>query len=213
MLWYNVSGYIDRKIVIKEKGDNIIMGNKKDVMIKEAYERGFKGERDYRGCAQCAIAAIQDALNIRNDFVYKAASGLAGGAGECTDGSCGGYSGGIMMMSTFFGRTREEEATTKGREDKYVSFRMAAELHDKYVEKYGSILCKDIQKKLFGRSFDLRDDGDKQLFRDAGAHEHDDKCCAVVGDGARWATEIILKEIEKRGMKIEDFKDLIYPKE
>lgn len=188
------------------------MEKKKNEMIKEAYKQGFQGERDYRGCAQCAIAAIQDAFNIRNDFVYKAASGLAGGAGECTDGLCGGYSGGIMMMSLFFGRTRDEEASKKGRQDKYVSFRMAAELHDKFIEKYGTVICKEIHKKIFGRSFNLRDDGDKQLFRDAGAHEDDDKCCAVVGDGASWATEIILKEIENKGLKIEDFEDLIYPK-
>jgi len=68
---------------------------------------------------------VQDALNIQNDFIYKAASGLAGGTGECIDGKCGGVSGGIIAMSTFFGRTREEQGTTKGREDKYVSFRMA----------------------------------------------------------------------------------------
>ncbi len=188
-----------------------MMGKKEKEMIEKAYKHGFEGERNYRGCAQCAIGAIQDALGIKNDFVYKAASGLAGGAGECTDGICGGYSGGIMMMSTFFGRTRDEEATTKGREDKYVSFGMAAELHDIFVKKYGTVICKEIHKKIFGRPFNLRDDGEKQLFRDAGAHEDDDKCCAVVGNGAKWATEIILREIEKRGLKLEDFKDLIYP--
>ena len=185
--------------------------NKQQVLDK-AYEQGFEGERNVRGCAQCAIAAVQDATGIRNDFVYKSASGLAGGAGECTDGICGGYSGGIISMSLFFGRTRQEEATEKGRADKYVSFRMAAALHDKFMEKYGTVICAQIHKKIFGRSFDLRDDEQKQQFRDAGAHERDDACCAVVGDGARWATELILDEIEANGLSLEDFKDLIYPK-
>ena len=126
------------------------MGKKEKEMIEKAYKQGFEGERNYRGCAQCAIAGIQDALNIKNDLVYKAGSGLAGGAGECIDGLCGGYSGGIMMMSTFFGRTRDEEATTKGREDKYVSFGMATELHDIFIKKYGSVICKDIQKRSLG---------------------------------------------------------------
>ena len=185
--------------------------NKQQILDK-AYKQGFSGERNVRGCAQCAIAAVQDALNVRNDFVYKAASGLAGGAGECTDGLCGGYSGGIMSMSIFFGRTREEEATTKGREDKYVSFRMASALHDKFMEKYGTVICSVVQTKIYGRSFDLRDDEQKQQFRDAGAHEREDGCCAVVGDGARWATELILSEIEEKGLKLKDFEDLIYPK-
>jgi C_GCAxxG_C_C family probable redox protein len=184
----------------------------KQQVLEKAYKNGFEGERNVRGCAQCAIAAVQDATEIRNDFVYKSASGLAGGAGECTDGLCGGYSGGIIAMSMFFGRTREEEATRKGRKDKYVSFRMAAALHDKFMEKYGTVICADIHKKIFGRSFDLRDDEQMQAFRDAGAHERENGCSAVVGDGARWAAELILAEIEEKGVTLGDFEDLIYPK-
>ena len=183
----------------------------KQEMLKKAFDLGFTYEQKYRGCAQCAIAAIQDVLGIRNDYVYKAGTGLAGGAGECTDGLCGGYSGAIMTMSTFFGRTRKEEGSTKGRSEKYESFKMASALHDKFIEKYGSVICSGIQKKIFGRSFDLRDDTQKQQFRDAGAHEDKDKCCAVVGDGARWGVELILSEIESRGLTIEAFKDLRYP--
>lgn len=181
----------------------------KEQIIEKAYKLGFEGEHNVRGCAQCALAAVQDALGIQNDIVYKSASGLAGGAGECIDGNCGGVTGGIMAMSMFFGRTREEEATTKGRQDKYVSFRMAAALHDKFMEKYGTVICGEIHKKIYGRSFNLRDDEQKQMFRDAGAHEREDGCCAAVGDGARWATELILAELEANGLTLEDFKYLI----
>lgn len=181
----------------------------KEEILENAYKLGFEGEHKVRGCAQCAVAAVMDALGIQNDVVYKSASGLAGGAGECIDGNCGGHSGGIIAMSMFFGRTREEEATTKGREDKYVSFRMAAALHDKYMEKYGTVICGGIHKKIYGRAFNLRDDEEKQMFRDAGAHEREDGCCAAVGDGARWATELILNEMEANGLTLDDFKYLI----
>ncbi|MBI9096090.1 MAG: C_GCAxxG_C_C family protein [Sphaerochaeta sp.] len=180
-----------------------------EAMAEKAYELGFLYEQKYRGCAQCAIAAIQDALGIQNDLVYKTASGLAGGVGECTDGVCGGYSGAVMMMSLFFGRTRAEEGSVKGRADKYDSFHMASAMHDTYVGKYGSVICKEIHKAIFGRSFDLRNDDDKQAFRDAGAHEKDDKCCAVVGDGARWAVKAILEELERRNLTLEDFRSLV----
>ncbi len=177
----------------------------KEAILQEAYDRGFKNEQEFRGCAQCAIAAIQDVLGVRNDSVYKAASGLAGGAGECTDGMCGGYSGPIMMMSHFFGRTRPEEGSRQGRKDKYESFKMAAALHDRFVEKYGSVICAGVQKKIYGRSFNLRDDEEKKLFREAGAHELPDKCCAVVGNGARWAVELILAELAEKGLSLKDF--------
>jgi len=58
----------------------------RDKLIKRAYELGFQYERDYRDCAQCAIAGMYDAMGIKNDAVYKAGSGLAGGGGECTTG-------------------------------------------------------------------------------------------------------------------------------
>lgn len=180
----------------------------KEELMEKAYQLGFAAERDVRGCAQCTIAAVMDTLGIQNDIVYKSASGLAGGAGECTDGNCGGVSGGIISMSMFFGRTREEEATKQGRKDKYVSFRMAAALHDKFMEKYGTSICAGIHKKIYGRAFDLRDDDQKQMFRDAGAHEREDGCCAVVGDGAKWAVELILDEIEAQGLTLEDFEYL-----
>lgn len=135
---------------------------------------------------------------------------MAGGAGECIDGICGGHSGGIIMMSLFFGRPRKKEATKEGRKEKYDSFRMAQALHDKFIEKYGTVICSEIHKKLFGRSFNLRDDEQKEQFRKAGAHEDDDKCCAAVGDGARWATELIIDEIDRLGLTLEEFEQLKY---
>jgi len=182
----------------------------KKIFLEKAYMQGFNCERDYRSCSQCTVAAIQDALNTRNDYVYKAASGLAGGAGEYVDGICGGYSGGILMMSLLFGRTRKEESTKEGRKKKYDSLRMAAALHDKFIKKYGTVVCSEIQKKIFGRSFNLRDDKQKELFKSSGAHEDDDKCCAVVGNGAQWSAELIIDEIYRLSLSLKDFYSLKY---
>jgi Putative redox-active protein (C_GCAxxG_C_C) len=179
----------------------------REAMIQKAFDLGFQNERDYRGCAQCAIAGMYDAMGIKNDSVYKAGSGLAGGGGECTTGNCGGFTGPSMTMAAFFGRTREEEGSTEGRADKYVSFRMTRALHDKFVEKYGGVLCNQVQTKLYGRVYDLRIEEDKQGFRDAGAHHDDDKCCMAVGDGAKWGMEILLDELEAQGLTLDDFRD------
>ena len=54
----------------------------RETMMQKAFDLGFKYERDYRGCAQCAIAGMHDAMGIKNDTVYKAGSGLAGGGGQ-----------------------------------------------------------------------------------------------------------------------------------
>ena len=52
-----------------------------------------------------------------------------------------------------------------------------------------AIGCGDIQKKIMGRSFDLRTREGNIEFEEAGGH--DDKCTTVVGNGARWAAEIL----------------------
>jgi hypothetical protein len=51
----------------------------KQALLDKAYQLGFEYEKTYRGCSQCAIAAIQDTLDIRDDSVFKAGTGLAGG--------------------------------------------------------------------------------------------------------------------------------------
>jgi len=175
-------------------------------IIKKAYDLGFEYEKDYGGCAQCAIAAIQDATGIKNDFIFKAGSGFAGGGGLKLSGLCGGYSGSVMMMSAFFGRVRDK--IDGDREDKYSSLKMAAALGEKYVEKYGDVICREVQVKIFGRSYDLWDPTDKKLFEKAGGHE--DKCTTVVADAASWAAELILDEIERRKMSLSDFESLIH---
>jgi len=62
-------------------------------IAEKAYDLGFEYEKVYRGCSQAGLAAIQDILNIKNDDVFKAATGFAGGGGlsggQCLRRICG----------------------------------------------------------------------------------------------------------------------------
>ncbi|MDD5206200.1 MAG: C-GCAxxG-C-C family protein [Desulfobacterales bacterium] len=69
-------------------------------IIQRALSLGFEYEKIITGCCQCSIAAIQDAIGIPNDAVFKAGSGLTAGGGLSCQGSCGGYTGGVMVMSS-----------------------------------------------------------------------------------------------------------------
>jgi len=170
-------------------------------LIEQAAQTGFQYEQIYRGCAQCTIAAVQDAFGLRNDAIFKAASGLAGGCGGTCNGICGGLSGGIMMMSACFGRSRAGFSADE--EEKQCSSRMAKDLYQKFVDTYGSGICKEIHEEIFGRTFDFWNAEDKQAFEDAGAHT--DKCPSVVANASRWTTELILEELERRGIDLKDF--------
>ena len=100
-----------------------------------------------------------------------------------------------MVMSSCFGRSREGFATED--EEKLCSSRMAKELYHKFVETYGSAICGDIHKEIFGRNFDFWDVREKLEFAEAGAHT--EKCPSVVAKAAKWTTELILEELARRG--------------
>lgn len=157
---------------------------------EKAYKLGFDYEKIYKGCSQCSLAALQDAFGIRNDEVFKAATGLAAGGGGATDGNCGAYSGAIMFLSSLCGREREDFIGASG--TMFSNFSMVMKLRDRFIDEYGSVICRNIQTKRFGRPYYLGDPDDFKKFEEAGAHEI--HCPDVVGKAARWAAEIIVKE-------------------
>jgi C_GCAxxG_C_C family probable redox protein len=173
-------------------------------IIQRALTLGFQYEKTITGCCQCTIAAIQDALDIRDDAVFKAGSGLTAGGGVSCEGSCGGFTGGIMVMSSVFGRRREKWDDDKDEKD--CAHQMARALLDKFNQEYGGNMCKTVLRRIFGREFDLRDASDREAFEKLGAHV--DKCTSVVSKAAAWATEIILEELSNRGMSLKDLQSI-----
>ena len=65
-------------------------------------------------------------------------------------------------------------------------------LRAKFDEEYGSIICNDIETRLFGRSFDKWNPEDRKEKERLGGH--DDKCPKVVGKATRWVAQLILEE-------------------
>ena len=122
--------------------------------------------------------------------------------GLSCEGSCGGYTGGVMVMSSIFGRTRERWDSDKEEKDR--AHRMARSLMDKFNREYGSNICKIIHERIFGRNFNLLNPRDREDFERLGAHV--DKCTSVVGKAAAWATELILEEVSSLGISLSDLK-------
>lgn len=163
-------------------------GTTREELLETAYKLGFKYERMYKGCAQCAIAAIHDTLGIRDESIFKSATGLAGGGGLTGLGDCGAYIGGSMVLSQLCGRERSNFADHE--EIRKRSFWLTSLLIDKFTWEFGAINCRGVQTKIFGRSYDIRMEWD--AFEAAGAHV--DKCTNVVGKGAQVAVQIILDQ-------------------
>ena len=166
-------------------------------LIDKAYELGFNFESKSFSCSQSKVAALHELLDI-DDTLVKASTSLSGGTAEQFMGSCGALTGGLMVIGHFFGRPLEnisyQEQIQANVDALFVSFPITQALVDKFVAEYGSFLCPVIQRRLFGRTWWLRDVDEQIKFDKAGGHTDPDKCCHVAGNGAKWVMETLLDQ-------------------
>lgn len=159
-------------------------------VLRTAYENGFRYEKVYHGCAQCAMASMFDVGGRTDKPLFQAASAFAGGMGLTGDGVCGGYAAGVMWMGSYVGRRFDKFDGDK--EAQYKSFEMTQRLRDRYLETYGSLTCRNIHEKILGRAYILTTKAVRNEFEDAGGHA--DRCTTVVGMAALWSSEILMDE-------------------
>lgn len=163
------------------------MGKDNQDILDLAYTRAKQYEMKSGGCPQCTLAGIFDALEVQEDAVFKAAAGLADGVGLTGNGHCGALSGGVLAIGHFFGRDKEDFGDIM----KLVPANLLAkQLHDRFVEKYGTCRCADLQTSFFGRFYNLYDPAELEAATSAGLLE---TCSTLVGEVARMTTEIILE--------------------
>jgi C_GCAxxG_C_C family probable redox protein len=161
-----------------------------DGVCAKAYELGNAYEKTYKGCGQCLVGAVLDALQLKADEVFKASTAFAGGIGLMGDGSCGAYVGGVLLLGNQLGREKSDFVDASG--VRFKTYALARKYHDRFIQQYGSVTCRDIHMKIFGRPYFLNDKEEFVRFEAAGGHQ--DKCPGVVGTAARWLVEIMAED-------------------
>lgn len=141
----------------------------------------------YHGCSQMTLKALQDVLGLGDGDVFKAASALAGGVARSGE-VCGALLGALMAVSLAFGRSRLEPTTES------IGYRRAMEIgyvvFDEFKKNFGSVRCRDIHVRLFGKYYNLRDPKELEEFILSG---NINKCSDVVALAARIAAKAILE--------------------
>ena len=101
------------------------------------------------------------------------------------------------MLDYYLGRPADRVSATQaipqGMSDFSRAMEAARSLCERFIRQYGSILCPQIQAKIYGRSFNLQDPTDWKAFEEAGAHTDPTKCMSVVGNAARWTLKTLLE--------------------
>jgi C_GCAxxG_C_C family probable redox protein len=128
---------------------------------------------------------LQEKLDLRDVGAFKAASAMAGGIAGRGE-TCGALIGGIMAIGQVLGREFLED-----REQFQKAMIPANEMYLRFKETVGHTLCAEIHKILFGRSFRLYEEEEKQAFFAAGG-SGPDGCPSVGSEAAKIAAGIIL---------------------
>lgn len=160
-------------------------------LIEKVGRLAAEYEMKYHGCSQCVVAAIQEGLGLSDKSAFKAATGLAGGIARMGE-TCGALLGGIMAIGMVFGRDILEDSATSTKYQK--TMQLSSQLCNKFMEEFGTTKCREIQVKLFGRSFNLNDPKEREEFVRAGAFSING-CPSVVRRATRLAMKIIVENL------------------
>lgn len=170
-------------------------GLSKRQLLQKAKELGIAYEKYSSSCSQCTVAALQEILGFE-DVVVRVATSSCGGQAGLSTGACGGVIGGTIVLDYYLGRSADmlsaAESVPASFERLEAAMESARALCDRFVQEYGSILCPEIHRRVFGRSFNLQDPADWEAFIAAGAHSDPSKCMTVVGNAAMWTLEVLI---------------------
>ncbi len=166
-------------------------------LLEKAAELGAAYETNSGSCSQCTVAALREILGFE-EVVVRVASSSCGGQAGLSTGACGGVIGGTIVLDYYLGRPAQMVSATQmipeGMDELSRAMEAARSLCGRFIREYGSILCPQVQSRLFGRSFNLQDPADWKAFQEAGAHSDPSKCIGVVANAARWTLEILMEK-------------------
>jgi hypothetical protein len=166
-------------------------------ILNKADKLGHEYEPLYKGCGQCTFLTIVDSLRwggleiMSEDAEKQVLPGvclLSGGTSFSGEGTCGAVFGSILAIGIALG-------ISPGEENLDIMHRLGTDIRDfimgKYYSKYGSILCKDVQRKKYGKGYDItREDMTKEFLSISGG-------CTIF-ETITWGLEFILNEMEKK---------------
>ncbi len=164
--------------------------------VERVKKKAHEYDRDYSGCSQSVLGALQEEFGVGNKESFKAATVLSGGIARQGD-TCGAIVGALLALGLVSGRERIEDTETyKAAMDS--SVKVCAKFREELKKQFGfkgelkSTLCRRIQEMVYGRSFDLASEEGYQAFLDAGGHS-DTGCPKVCGIAAQVGAEEISK--------------------
>ena len=168
----------------------------RDDFVREVARKAQEYDK-HSGCSQSVLLALQEAFGIGDQQSFKAASVLAGGIARQGE-TCGAVIGALMALGLVMGREEMEDTgqyrKAMGPAQEIIEdFQRELQAQFEFSGGLKTSICRDVQKAIYGRSFDMTDAEDYQAFLDAGGHGDSGcpKVCAVAAQvGAQKLLEL-----------------------
>lgn len=156
------------------------MNDSRDAILKEVATAACRNEGRYHLCSQGTLAALMQAFGIHNPDVLRASTAFAGG-GVRRGHMCGALSGALMFIGLIAGRDDLEmrDQATRG-------LGYCDKVYREFEERFGTVLCRNIQKDLYGREYELTRQEEREEMH-ALMEKMDFACPQVCGEAARLA--------------------------
>jgi hypothetical protein len=133
---------------------------------------------------------LQEVFDMRNDDIFRAASGLAAGVGMQAD-TCGALLGASLMLGLKYGRRREEIDKIEALDESGIP---VARLYKWFQTEFGSATCRVIRTRFGGGAFyDFFIPWEREMCEKIGMFE---KCSDLVGRAAARTAEMLWDAIE-----------------
>ena len=139
-------------------------------------------------CSRSLLIGLKAYFDIPDELI-RASTNLCGGAGA-SSGSCGTYTCGLLAVGWKYNATAEEELADPAKFDlcqsKFMAFR------DRYQQEFGTTLCPEIQKKVYGRSYIFTKPEDCEIYFTIA--DHNVQCANIVERATRLCAEFLLED-------------------
>jgi C_GCAxxG_C_C family probable redox protein len=167
----------------------------KQKTIQKAYNQVFVTTPLHHSCSLGTLLALQQAFKVKDENVFKAASGLRGGIGR-KGNTCGSFLGASLMLGMMCGSSIEESGALKEHydpEELELPVRLVGELYDWFKAEFGTLTCDEIVEK-HKKELDATPDA-KDLSKETMLERMHDKCHILCAKTAARAAEMLWDEL------------------
>ncbi len=169
---------------------------RKEERTESAVKKGYEAFEDSFNCAQSTFAGLMREFrpdDPATDELMRASYPFASGA--CRGDTCGGVNGALMFLGLLY--YEDDTQTPYGaRRRPAISepvrgYGIATDYVDRYVARWGSVMCRDVHPQIMGKQYDLIDSVEGRKFYTDGASY---KCQEVVEFAIRTVCNMILDD-------------------